>query len=193
MHGSDSFCSPNTNKSLTNDIQTAVCNNELKIHDNFYDGLFWNDGSWFYTWTRKRMETTNAYNGNNSFTHCASTTVNTSKSSSKPLGAGIITGIVIGSIAFGGAITVFLLWLSYRRRQAATKDSITSPCPFVSHTPSMLNSPPLICFKMKAHCSLRILSQQRDCSCTKDRENNHLCIQHRLSLAVLKRMIWPDQ
>ncbi|KAK0202206.1 hypothetical protein DFS33DRAFT_1061261 [Desarmillaria ectypa] len=47
MHGTNSFCSPNTNKSFTDDIQAAVCNNELKIHDSFYDRVFWSDGSWY--------------------------------------------------------------------------------------------------------------------------------------------------
>ncbi|KAK0457445.1 uncharacterized protein EV420DRAFT_1548279, partial [Desarmillaria tabescens] len=56
MHGTNSFCSPNTNKSFTNNVQTAVCDDELKIHDDFYGPVFWSDGSWFYTWTRERME-----------------------------------------------------------------------------------------------------------------------------------------
>ncbi|KAK0196746.1 hypothetical protein F5146DRAFT_15479 [Armillaria mellea] len=59
-HGSNSFCTPNTNQSFTNDIQTAVCNNNLRIHDSFYDRIFWSDGSWFYTWTREHVEETNA-------------------------------------------------------------------------------------------------------------------------------------
>ncbi|PBK84247.1 hypothetical protein ARMGADRAFT_1088698 [Armillaria gallica] len=74
-HGSNSFCTPNTNKSFTNDIQTAVCNNGLKIHDNFYDAIFWADGPWFYTWSREQMEKTNAADGNNPFTHCTSAAV----------------------------------------------------------------------------------------------------------------------
>ncbi|KAK0487880.1 hypothetical protein IW261DRAFT_1558925 [Armillaria novae-zelandiae] len=71
-HGTDSFCTPNTNKSFTNDIQTAVCNNGLKIHNSFYDAIFWADGSWFYTWSREQMEKTDAADGNNPFTHCTS-------------------------------------------------------------------------------------------------------------------------
>ncbi|SJL08005.1 uncharacterized protein ARMOST_11364 [Armillaria ostoyae] len=83
-HGSNSFCSPNTNKSFTNDIQTAVCNNGLKIHDNFYNAIFWADGPWFYTWSREQMEKTNAADGNNPFTHCASTAVIVTTSSQSP-------------------------------------------------------------------------------------------------------------
>ncbi|PBK63103.1 hypothetical protein ARMSODRAFT_553839 [Armillaria solidipes] len=176
QHGTNSFCTPNTNLSFTTNIQTAVCNNELKIHDNFYDRVFWSDGSWFYTWSRERMETTNAADGNNSFTHCASTTLNSTsvpKSTSslssmisltessaasaiststlprpsKTLGAGAIAGIVVGIIAFVGAIMLFFLWLfSNRRRQADTEDSEpeTAPTPFTisddSYTPSMSSS-----------------------------------------------------
>ncbi|KAK0457441.1 uncharacterized protein EV420DRAFT_1271502 [Desarmillaria tabescens] len=46
MHGTNSFCTPNTNRSFTNDIQTAVCNNDIKIHHTLY-GVFWGDGSWY--------------------------------------------------------------------------------------------------------------------------------------------------
>ncbi|KAK0187608.1 hypothetical protein F5146DRAFT_934378 [Armillaria mellea] len=45
-HGSSTFCAPNTNKSFTTDIQAAVCNNNLKIHNDFYVD-FWSDGSWY--------------------------------------------------------------------------------------------------------------------------------------------------
>ncbi|KAK0243741.1 hypothetical protein EDD85DRAFT_171673 [Armillaria nabsnona] len=83
-HGSNSFCTPNTNKSFTNDIQAAVCNNGLKIHDNFYNAIFWADGPWFYTWSREQMEKTNAADGNNPFTHCASTAVIVTTSSQSP-------------------------------------------------------------------------------------------------------------
>ncbi len=117
------------------------------------------------------METINAADGNNSFTHCASTTVNMTSSSqsqstsllkstpsslsstisrtesaaasavststlprlSKPLGAGAIAGIVVGIIAFVGAIALFFLWLfSHRRRQAITEDlePEIAPTPF---------------------------------------------------------------
>ncbi|KAK0221404.1 hypothetical protein IW262DRAFT_896267 [Armillaria fumosa] len=43
-HGTNSFCTSNTKKSFTNGIQTAVCNNGLKIHNSFYDAIFWADG-----------------------------------------------------------------------------------------------------------------------------------------------------
>ncbi|KAK0221401.1 hypothetical protein IW262DRAFT_895965 [Armillaria fumosa] len=180
--GTNTFCAPNTNKSFTTTIQTAVCNNNLKIHNDFYQ-LFWDDGSWYYTYSREQMETTNAADGNNSFTHCASTIMNVNSSSdsesisltkstpsslsslisptesaapnptststltrsSKSLTAGATAGIVVGSIAFIGAIAFFLIWLfSYRRRRADTEDSETSPTPFIisnaSNTPSMSNS-----------------------------------------------------
>ncbi|PBK63106.1 hypothetical protein ARMSODRAFT_554039 [Armillaria solidipes] len=180
QHGTNFFCTPNTNLSFTTDIQAAVCNNNLKIHNNFYK-TFWPDGQWFYTYYREQMETTNAADGNNSFTHCASTTLNVTSSSqsqsilrsestllsqstsvpkstsfslssmisltessaasatsastlphsTKSLTAGAIAGIAVGSLAFVGAITLFLLWLySYRRRQIDLENSETSPTPF---------------------------------------------------------------
>ncbi|KAK0504443.1 hypothetical protein EDD18DRAFT_502784 [Armillaria luteobubalina] len=83
-HGTDSFCTPNTNKSFTNDIQTAVCNNGLKIHDSFYDAIFWADGPWFYTWSREQMEKTDAADANNPFTHCTSAAPIVTSSSQSP-------------------------------------------------------------------------------------------------------------
>ncbi|KAK0457439.1 uncharacterized protein EV420DRAFT_493846 [Desarmillaria tabescens] len=79
MHGTNSFCAPNTNRSLPNDIQAAVCNNDIKIHNTLYD-VFWDTGAWFYTFTRESMEKANAADGNNSFTHCASTYLNATSS-----------------------------------------------------------------------------------------------------------------
>ncbi len=39
---------------------------------------------------------------------------------------------MVGSIAFVGVITLFLVWLcSYRRRQTDVEDSETSPTPFI--------------------------------------------------------------
>ncbi|PBK63108.1 hypothetical protein ARMSODRAFT_963658 [Armillaria solidipes] len=191
MHGSNSFCTPNTNLSFPIGIQAAVCDADIKIHDNFYDRLFWGDGTWFYTTSRNIIEARNVVEGNNTFTHCASTTLNVTSSSqsqsmsllestplskstpllqstsfslssitsltessaasttsastlphsSKSLTAGAIAGIAVGSIAFVGAIALFLIWMSsYRRRQADIADSETSPTPFtISDTPSMSN------------------------------------------------------
>ncbi|KAK0243740.1 hypothetical protein EDD85DRAFT_171798 [Armillaria nabsnona] len=192
MHGSNSFCTPNTNRSFPIGIQAAVCDADIKIHDNFYDRLFWGDGTWFYTTSRDIINATNVAEGNNTFTHCASTTLNVTSSSqsqsmshlestpppestplpqsasfplsstisrtestststtsastlphsSKSHPAGAIAGIAVGSIAFLGAIALFLIWLfSYCRRRADTEDSETSPRPFIiSDTPSMSNS-----------------------------------------------------
>ncbi|KAK0457442.1 uncharacterized protein EV420DRAFT_494849 [Desarmillaria tabescens] len=148
------------------------------------------------TFTRESMEKANAADGNNSFTHCASTTLNATSSlpsqstssskstllspstllaqsstdsaaasatstststqkerSSKSLNAGAIAGIVVGSIAGAGAITLFLLWLCWyhRRRYAVIENSETSPHPFPLHPcPTIL--PPL-CSDMEARCS----------------------------------------
>ncbi|KAF5341464.1 hypothetical protein D9758_013947 [Tetrapyrgos nigripes] len=63
-------CSPVTNKSFTDDIQAAVCKNNIKIFDDMYDRIFWDDGSWFYEWTRERLSQDLAVNPGNTFTRC---------------------------------------------------------------------------------------------------------------------------
>ncbi|KAK0187606.1 hypothetical protein F5146DRAFT_717341 [Armillaria mellea] len=189
-HGSNSFCTPNTNRSFTNNIQTAVCNNDLMIHNSFYDRVFWSDGSWFYTWSREFMEKTNAADGNNSFTHCASTTVNATSSSQfqstpyltfsttmsasigptsagresspKSLSAGAVAGIVVGSVTSAGAIILFLIWLLWhRRRPAAVEDSGTSQLPFI-----------------RIRYMQRRASLQRVCTREKYGENHRLLTPH---------------
>ncbi|KAH9948310.1 hypothetical protein B0H21DRAFT_250993 [Amylocystis lapponica] len=67
--GNGELCSPMTNGSLPADIQQAVCNAGIKL-DNFLYNLFWDDGSWFYSYTRESAETDQAANNNNTFTHC---------------------------------------------------------------------------------------------------------------------------
>ncbi|KAK0445834.1 hypothetical protein EV421DRAFT_1902200 [Armillaria borealis] len=173
MHGSNSFCTPMlTYRIFPIGIQAAVCDADIKIHDNFYDRLFWGDGTWFYTTSRNIIEAKKVAEGNNTFTHylhalcinyfeqptplskstpllqstsfslssitlltessaASATSASTLPHSSKSLTAGAIAGITVGSIAFVGAIALFLIWLfSYRRRQADIEDSETSPRPF---------------------------------------------------------------
>ncbi|KAJ3908016.1 hypothetical protein F5879DRAFT_428892 [Lentinula edodes] len=41
-----STCTPVTNQTLSTAIQTAVCNEEIRLFDSLYS-LFWTDGSWY--------------------------------------------------------------------------------------------------------------------------------------------------
>ncbi|KAJ7509540.1 hypothetical protein B0H11DRAFT_2216449 [Mycena galericulata] len=66
---------------LPKDIQTAVCNEKLKIDNDIYTNG-WGDGAWFYIYTRDTITKDNIVANNNSFTHCASTTVNTTAAGS---------------------------------------------------------------------------------------------------------------
>ncbi|KAJ3936081.1 MAG: hypothetical protein NXY57DRAFT_957593 [Lentinula lateritia] len=68
------WCSPVTNTSLPNNIDTAVCDRNIKIIDDIRTGLFWSDGSWFYMWSYEAISKDVGANNNNAFTHCTSTT-----------------------------------------------------------------------------------------------------------------------
>ncbi|OJT02085.1 hypothetical protein TRAPUB_7501 [Trametes pubescens] len=61
-------CGAGTNKSLDAETQQAVCNKNIKIDDFLYGG--WDDGAWFYVWTKENAEVTHATNNNNTFTRC---------------------------------------------------------------------------------------------------------------------------
>ncbi|KAF5393038.1 hypothetical protein D9757_001122 [Collybiopsis confluens] len=87
-------CSPVQNLSLPVVIQSAVCNNEIKIFNNLY-GLFWTSGSCKILegidlvranfvdsiYTYETITTSIASTDNDAFTRCNSTTVNASSSS----------------------------------------------------------------------------------------------------------------
>ncbi|KAJ7227740.1 hypothetical protein B0H12DRAFT_1030325 [Mycena haematopus] len=68
-------CSNPQSFKLPTDIQTAVCNEKLKIDDDIYTNG-WPDGSCVFT--SETIQKDNIVANNNSFTHCASTTLNTS-------------------------------------------------------------------------------------------------------------------
>ncbi|KAI0823192.1 hypothetical protein BC628DRAFT_1385090 [Trametes gibbosa] len=61
-------CGSGLAHSLRPDIQQAVCNKNIKLDDYLYGG--WDDGSWFYVWTKENAERDHAANNNNTFTHC---------------------------------------------------------------------------------------------------------------------------
>ncbi|KAK7024508.1 hypothetical protein VNI00_016261 [Paramarasmius palmivorus] len=138
--GRNRFCSPQTNRTLPNQIQTAVCRNDLKIFDDLYD-IFWGDGAWFYTWTSSTI--TKDYNalGDGAFTKCPKTsssasssasatgstpTSSSDSSSSEPqssgIGGGAIAGIVIGVVV--AVVAVILALFFWRRRRSSKHNSV---------------------------------------------------------------------
>ncbi|KAJ3854592.1 hypothetical protein EV368DRAFT_80459 [Lentinula lateritia] len=63
-------------------IDTAVCDRNIKIIDDIRTGLFWSDGSWFYMWSYEAISKDVGANNNNAFTHCTSTTSTSTTSTS---------------------------------------------------------------------------------------------------------------
>ncbi|KAI0946435.1 hypothetical protein AcW1_009898 [Taiwanofungus camphoratus] len=79
MSSSTTWCTPGTNQSLPADVQSAVCNEGIRLDDFLYV-LFWNDGTWFYTYTRETAQEDQVSNANNTFTHCANQIVSLTSS-----------------------------------------------------------------------------------------------------------------
>ncbi|KAL1950244.1 hypothetical protein VTO73DRAFT_5368 [Trametes versicolor] len=75
-------CGAGTDKALDAETQRAVCNKNIKIDDFLYNG--WDDGAWFYVWTKEHAEVTHAASNNNTFTHCSNQV--SSSASLAPLG-----------------------------------------------------------------------------------------------------------
>ncbi|KAI1781949.1 hypothetical protein LXA43DRAFT_1105047 [Ganoderma leucocontextum] len=55
-------------RGLPSDLQSAICNENIRIDNFLYDS--WDDGTWFYMWTMENVERLHAANNNNTFTHC---------------------------------------------------------------------------------------------------------------------------
>ncbi|KAM5536752.1 hypothetical protein V8D89_009591 [Ganoderma adspersum] len=64
-----------TVKALPAVIQSAVFNEHIRLDNFLYEG--WDDGSWFYVYTKENAELEHATNNNNTFTHCPSSPTTT--------------------------------------------------------------------------------------------------------------------
>ncbi|KAF7308264.1 hypothetical protein HMN09_00674300 [Mycena chlorophos] len=137
---------------LPSDIQTAVCNQKIKIDDDLYTNG-WPDGAWFYVFTSETIVKDNAAAGNNSFTHCASTTLNQTSSSTSPsksktsstssasstsvndtatkhkskIGGGAAAGIAIGAVAVIAAAFAAWLFCFHKRRKPQRAGVLEEP------------------------------------------------------------------
>ncbi|KAH9832214.1 uncharacterized protein C8Q71DRAFT_266818 [Rhodofomes roseus] len=78
--GGTKYCGDGTNQTLPSNIETAVCNEGIKLQDFLY-GLFWTDGSWCVTYTRESAQQDDAASGSNVY-HCTSSTSSTHSSTS---------------------------------------------------------------------------------------------------------------
>ncbi|PIL28069.1 hypothetical protein GSI_09822 [Ganoderma sinense ZZ0214-1] len=123
---------PATNNSIPDGLQRAVCNNNIRLDDYLYNS--WNDGSWFYVYTKENAEFQHAANDNNTFTHCPNQTSasSTSSSSTRIVGGtavaatstpavskshGTLIGGVVGGVGGLTALVVLaVVWLRVRRR-----------------------------------------------------------------------------
>jgi len=82
-NGNGGYCGDGTNQTLPSNIESAVCNQGIKL-ENFLYSLFWNTGAWYYTYTRETAESDQAADGTNIY-HCpSSTTSSTHSSTSAP-------------------------------------------------------------------------------------------------------------
>ncbi|KAJ3866932.1 hypothetical protein EV359DRAFT_79044 [Lentinula novae-zelandiae] len=121
------WCSPVTNTSLPNNIDTAVCDRNIKIIDDIRTGLFWSDGSWFYMWSYEAISKDVGANNNNAFTHCTSTTSTspTSTSTSSSTTSTPVSGSTV-TVAVQAADTTDIPLPSNSASSSTTPASVTS-------------------------------------------------------------------
>ncbi|KAL0064601.1 hypothetical protein AAF712_008423 [Marasmius tenuissimus] len=158
------FCYPQVNKTLPADIQSAVCNEDIKIYDDLYS-IFWDDGAWRYVLASQTITKNQAANPDKMFTKCPakSSTSSTASSSSTGspesnesesdgLGTGAIVGIAVGVVALviAGAIGAFLFFRRRKRTRYvdagfSIDDSegppgpLPNPYPYTSKSVSMMS------------------------------------------------------
>ncbi|KAL0064613.1 hypothetical protein AAF712_008439 [Marasmius tenuissimus] len=117
---------------LPADIQSGVCNQEIKIYDGLYD-IFWDDGSWFYVYASQTLTTAQNANPNKIFTKCKATTTSSPSSTPTPtssqpsqpeteessgIGTGAIAGIAAGIavLAIAGVLGAFFFLRRKKRK-----------------------------------------------------------------------------
>ncbi|KAG8709812.1 hypothetical protein FRC09_000454, partial [Ceratobasidium sp. 395] len=128
-------CQPVTNRSLPNTVQTAACNQGIKIPNYLYT-LFWDQGDWYYEFTRQTAQlqiqsgqngtkcptsTSSARPSSTAPTSSPSTNPNLDNSSSPNVGA--IVGGVVGGVGLL-VIAALVFWFSRHRRSKETSDLI---------------------------------------------------------------------
>ncbi|KAJ3876370.1 hypothetical protein F5051DRAFT_36886 [Lentinula edodes] len=119
------WCSPVTNTSLPNNIDTAVCDRNIKIIDDIRTGLFWSDGSCM--WSYEAISKDVGANNNNAFTHCPTTTSisTTSASTSSSTASTPISGGT-ATVAVQAADTTDIPLPSSSASTSTTLASVTS-------------------------------------------------------------------
>ncbi|KAJ7778559.1 hypothetical protein B0H16DRAFT_890538 [Mycena metata] len=146
-HSSQSHCYAPISKNFSSKVQTAVCNQNIKVLDDLYP-IFHSDGSWFYVNTRDTVHEDTVVEANNSFTKCnvrittpLNNTTNptatnpTAQTSSPPSGntnasmrvnAIAVAGIVVGTV---GILTTMVAagWILWRRRKSLKAKSLRPP------------------------------------------------------------------
>ncbi|KAJ6481052.1 hypothetical protein C8R45DRAFT_1100609 [Mycena sanguinolenta] len=100
-------CSNPQSFKLPSDIQTAVCNEKLKIDDDIYTNG-WSDGSWFYHPSSSSAQSSPSP---------SSAADNTPVTTTKKLASGGIAGIAVGAVVIGLAVAAALWWFCYYRKR----------------------------------------------------------------------------
>ncbi|KZP30179.1 hypothetical protein FIBSPDRAFT_146124 [Athelia psychrophila] len=90
-------CSPVTDGGFTATAQNLVCGSNLKIADELYK-VFVSNGSWTYTQVHEEILQSFVTTGNNSFTHCSSTSTNTT-ASAQPISTNTLNTSTASSIS----------------------------------------------------------------------------------------------
>ncbi|KAJ3908007.1 hypothetical protein F5879DRAFT_428426 [Lentinula edodes] len=121
------WCSPITNTSLPNNIDTAVCDRNIKIIDDIRTGLFWSDGSWFYVWSYEAISKDVGANNNNAFTHCPTTTsISTTSTSTSSSSTSTSVSGSIATVAVQAVDTTDIPLSSNSASSSTTPASVTS-------------------------------------------------------------------
>ncbi|KAJ1302832.1 hypothetical protein OPQ81_003136 [Rhizoctonia solani] len=151
-----SNCGKPTNKSLPDNVQTAVCRQDIKLPSFLYN-LFWVDGAWFYEYSKGTAQL-DMSSGNNNTGLCPtssssavptatgtgtlSPTSQPSSSSQSNTPVGAIAGGVVGGVVLLAAAVFLGFFISRRRKDKRGVIDLTEENKSPSATFEPYNLPP---------------------------------------------------
>ncbi|KAK1221171.1 hypothetical protein PQX77_016026 [Marasmius sp. AFHP31] len=122
---------PNESRRLLNEIQSAVCNSGIKIFKGLYDKTVWDDGAFYFIYTRDELTRESITQGDGAFvcqnsstslssiTLATSTSPPTSPLTSQTLSKGVIAGICVPIIGIN--LTLWFIYEVRRRKRQSQK------------------------------------------------------------------------
>ncbi|KAK1229319.1 hypothetical protein PQX77_007626 [Marasmius sp. AFHP31] len=131
LESENKTCPNESRRRLLNEVQSAVCNSGIKIFEGLYNRTVWDDGSFYFVYTRDELTKESITQGDGAFvcknpstslssiTLATSTSPPTSPLTSQTLSKGVIAGICV--LIIGITLTLWFIYEVRRRKRRSQK------------------------------------------------------------------------